>query len=219
MTSILRVDLRRASLPELVTFVFDHPTRGGKSQALEWYWRKDYRLQIDPARQILNLRDLFRKSAPLRRDFSEGELDAGFWFMFGPGGREWFLDPLWNPAVPWPLREEYHSNIPRLYTGVFRKRVGTISYMLWDLLTEDYRFGHRDPRSAPEARRVHQAMYRALGRQLKLRYHEAQFAAIHGLAHLGGPKARALLREYLRMRDRPRRLASYAQAALSGNVL
>ena len=212
------VDLREASIDEIIAFVFDHPTFLA-NPSKEWYWRKDYDLCVDPARQIGHLRDIFRNSGLLRRRFSEAQIEAGFWFMIGPGGQEYFRDHLWNSSVPWSLRKDCILSIPQLYAGAFRTPLGAISFMFWDVLAEDYRFHHRDPRTNREDRRVRQAMLLALTTQLRLRYHEAQRAALHGLHHLGHPWALARVREFADAGRRPRGLAKYAAEVLAAHAI
>jgi hypothetical protein len=209
------VDLRRVRLDEWIEFVFAKPASRGKLGSGAWYWKKDYRLRVDPSRQIEMMTDLFRRSASLLRRFSEGQIEDGFWFIIGPAGEDWFKDQLWNRNVAWSLRKKCIASIPRLYSGAFRTQFGSMPFMLWDLLTEDYWLSFRSRRRGREAQRVRRAMLRALAEQLDLPSVIAQKSAIHGLGHIGLPGARSRLKVYLR---RPRLhgwLRPYAQEALT----
>jgi len=215
----ISLDLRKATVEELITFVFRRRAKGRSAGAKEWYWTTNYRLDVDPQVQIAFMTKLFRRSGRLRRRFSEGQIEDGFWFMIGPGGQEWFRDQLWNRDVPWQHRRACILSIPHLYKGVFRRSVESIDFMLWDLLTEDYRFDNLLPKWKPETNRVRRTMLEALAAQLRLPHLTAQYSALHGLGHIGLPRARKILRTYLgkpRLRSEYRR---YAEEALRGKLL
>jgi hypothetical protein len=216
---IVEVDLRDAELEDLLVFVFSHRPTGKARGSKEWFWKKDYRLKVDPTRQVVLMTQLFRRSAKLLQTYSQTQIEDGFWFIIGPAGSDWFRDQLWNRRVAWHARSKCIASIPHLYTGVFRAPLGAMSHMLWDLLTEDYRFGNRDPKRNRDARRVQLAMLRALEVQLALPHREAQTAALHGLGHIGMPEARTCIRKFLRRKRLPRSLVSYAEQALTGNLL
>jgi isopentenyl phosphate kinase len=94
-----------------------------------------------------------------------------------------------------------------------------MEFMLWDMLTEDYRFGGFLPKWKPEANRVRRTMLEALASQLRLSHLDAQYSALHGLGHIGHPRARKILQEYSRkprLRSTHRR---YAEEALKGETL
>ena len=212
----IQADLRAVSYEEWLSFVFGRPaTRRGKK---EWYRRREVRLEIDPSVQLKFLKRLVRAPGHLATRFSAGQIEDGMWFMFGPAGQEWFLDLLWDSALPWNSRRAVLLGVPRIYSRLFRRvRVDTAGFMLWDLIA-----GARPvaSRASRDRRRVEAAARRALGRMLASRHGETVHAALHGLGHFEHPESLRLVRRFLRdARRRRHGLRRYAQEVLEGRSM
>ena len=207
------VDLRQASFDEFVAFVFDHPVverdyapdedgliRYDPDAPKEWYWEDDLRVDLDPARQVALLTELFRDPSVLRWRFTPEQRDQGFWFIFGAGGEEYFTRFLAEDVVPWPARQACIEAIYDLYAGLFLDEPwGTAPFMLWDILLDRFWSGEDDelPLSRAQERPVRDTFFRTLSRILALPSPECQHAALHGLGHLRHPDTAAVVAEYL----------------------
>jgi hypothetical protein len=216
----LQVDLRGVSYEDWLAFIFDHPVaRVGEK---EWYFQADLELQADPARQVAFLARLFRAPEALDERFPPGQVEQGFWFMFGYSGAEqWFRAPLWDASVPWEDRRACLRALPELYARLFERcPLDTAPYMLPDLLAYDYGPGGRRPDGSEEDRRVRAALLDAFREMLASGHPETQRAALHGLHHLAHPDGPGVIRAYLGSEPRPGpELRRYAGEVLAGKAI
>lgn len=181
------VDLREVDFESWLKAIFEHPVPARRNSD-EWYWAFDVEIVVDPRRQLDFLTRMCSEADVLLKLFSREQIDQGLWFIFGAAGEEYFGRHLWNQDIPWATRQECILFLPRLWPGLFeRADVGSMSYMLWDSLAYDYDRGPLNPQRDPEARRVQDAMFRALTEQLLSDMPETQGAALHGLGHLRHP--------------------------------
>jgi len=220
---MLAVDLRGTTFDAWLAFVFDHETQSdGDDVGDAWYWARDVELAVEPVRQVEYLTRLFERPEVLVRHFSEAQVEQGFWFMFSACGTPWFLDPLWDPAVPRAAREACIRAIPSLYDRLFAsdEEGEGVAWMLWDFLAFGYDCGNRDPSASEEDRWVQDAMLEAL-REMLLRSESAmaQRAALHGLFHLNHQEGSGLIRTYLDSRWTSQSLRDYAEKVLRGEAL
>jgi hypothetical protein len=81
-----QVDLRQVVYHDWLAFVFDHPVAPeGES---EWYFQTRLEVEADPLRQVAYLARLFREPEGVAGRFTPGQIEQGFWFLFGDGGAE-----------------------------------------------------------------------------------------------------------------------------------
>jgi hypothetical protein len=212
-----RIDLGGMPFNNWLIFVFDRPVTPTREA---WYTSGAWEIDLDPARHIANLSQVFRQPEALIGRYSPGQIEQGFWFLFGPGV-PWFEGLLWDAAVPWETRQECIAALPGLYALLFERcALDTIPYMLPDLLASDYRAGLRQPAASEEDRRVQQALFGAFGEMLTSGHPGTQRAALHGLGHLSHPRTPDLVRAYLEARpELDPALRRYARYALAGEVL
>lgn len=176
---------------------------------------------MDPRRQVEHLARVFHESAVLPSTYSAAQIEQGFWFMFVTG-QFWFMDPLWDPTVPWPAREATILAIPNAYSEVFeRHAIGTAPFMLWDLLARGLdRYPGRPPRYAGEDERVRDAMFQALRTKLRSPHADTQKAALHGLFHIEHPNGAETIRAWLSSTaDVNESTRRYAEIVLAGGAL
>lgn len=217
----LRVDLAGASFEEFIAFVFDHPVVPDGHEGEKWYLQHDLEINIDPGHQVQFLTMLFRHPDVLLERYSPAQIDQGFWFMFIQG-QEWFMDPLWDRAIPRAAREACVLAIPELYRRLFeREPIGLAPWMLWDLLADGFvGYAGRPPERAGEDDHVRAAMFQACRIMLASPSPETQRAALHGLFHLEHPRGPAMIRAWLDstsgLSDRTR---AYAEDVLAGKAL
>jgi hypothetical protein len=216
----MRIDLREATYDEWLTFIFDHPVPPAwedhdSSQA--WYWQGDLQLVVDPIKQISFLTRFTQSADEILGRYTEDQIDQGLWYIFSAGGEAEFYDHLWNPKVPWELRERCIAALPQLWPRLFEQAdVGTMSYMLWDSLAHPYDHGRRKPGDHPEDHRVQDAICDALRSQLSSTLGPTQYAALHGLGHLRHPDTQNIIEGFLGRSDIGDDLREYAAKILAG---
>jgi hypothetical protein len=214
----MQVDLRGVSYEDWLAFIFDRPV--AQEGEKEWYFQADLELETDPARQVAFLARLFRAPEALAERFSPGQIEQGFWFLFGTG-EEWFSVPLWGASVPWEERRECLRALPELYVRLFERcPLDTAPYMLPDLLACGYGFGRRRPGADEEDRRVQEALFIAFREMLASGHPETQRAALHGLHHLAHPGGPGVIEAYLKSEPGPgAELRKYAESVLAGEAI
>jgi hypothetical protein len=214
----LRVDLRGISYDDWLAFVFDHPVppQGEK----EWYFKVDLDVEADAGRQVAFLTRLFLEPEVVVGRYTPGQIEQGFWFMFGGGSGEWFRDPLWDPSVSREARQGCIETLPELYARLLQRcALGTIPFMLPDLLAFEYGSGFRRPEADEEDRRVQQALFTAFRRMLDSRHPATQEAALHGLHHLEHPAGKQTIRAWLDSDSNlPQEVRRYAEDVLAGRA-
>jgi hypothetical protein len=219
----MTVDLRSATFEELLEFVFDHPTPPEGEAATSWWWSDtlDDDLEVEPSRQIQFMARLFDTPAILVGRYTAEQIDQAIWYMFGPGGEEWFARHIWNPVVPWDLRLACIRGIANLYPALFAHlELGEAPFMLWDLLTFGYDCGNRKPAERFEDHQVQEAMFAQLKSLLDSDDARTQKAALHGLGHISHIGSRGVVEAYLAS-DRwiESDLRKYAEGIAAGHVL
>jgi hypothetical protein len=187
----IRVDLRKATLDELIDFVFDHPEPSTDSDGHRefWCWTVHLDVAIDPAHQLSLMAELFRGARVLLPRFSPAQIDQGLWFMFS-GGSEWFTALLADRDLPWAARRAVIRAIYELYDGLLTHiEVDQSGYMLWDLLLGKFDDDYTE---------IADTCFETLVRILNLPQAECQRAALHGLGHLEHVQTARVVSEYLR---------------------
>jgi len=153
--------------------------------------------------------------------FSPAQIDQGFWFMFLKG-QEWFMDPLWNPAIPRGAREACVLAIPEVYRRLFeRQPIGLAPWMLWDLLAHGFLdYPGRPLERAGEDDYIRGAMFQACWIMLGSHSPETQRAALHGVFHLEHPRGPVMIRAWLdSTSDLTDPTRAYAEDVLAGKAL
>jgi hypothetical protein len=216
----MQIDLYDASFDAFLSAVFDHPAPAEGEDANKWYWDSDAEFVVDPARQVAHLTRLFQESAALGKRFSRAQLEQGFWLIAGAAS-EYFVEHLWNSAVPWQERAACVEAMERLYadclaTGGFE----TIDYMWSGLIADPYDYGVRAPAENPEDARMQQALLELFDRLLRHPEPICHYAALHGLGHLRHPDGPRAIADYLaRHPELTPEQRQYAENAMAGDVL
>jgi hypothetical protein len=112
------VDLRGAAFDAVVRFVFDHPAPRDPHDR-DWDFREDLEIVAEPIEQVQFMTELFRAPLPALSCFSDGQLEQGFWFLFGPGGADHFTRHLNEASVPVEARIACVEAIADLYAQLF----------------------------------------------------------------------------------------------------
>ena len=225
------IRLADASVESMVEAVFDHdvPAEGGEP----WYFGGRVRFEIDVLRQLDLLAELFRNSRSLLAGYSSDQIEQGLWCILGGAHCESFTGLVWNPALPFDPRSEVIASTYDLYGELlaqypfeaidFRhpdaipRRFGTIDYMAPDLLLARPWFPQPDAKDQAEVRGSFLELF------ARLLAHEApvaQYAALHGLGHLGHDDGPELIDRFLAEHpwlESDQR--AYALAARCGDVL
>jgi len=134
-------------------------------------------------RQLELTAALFESSGDLRWRYSAEQLEQGLWFIFGPGGEEWFAGLLRDDGLPLQLRQRFIATIFDLYERLLSQvELDTATFMLWDLLINQFFNGDANDHVVPVALKA--TIFETLSRILELPDQECQRAALHGLGHL-----------------------------------
>jgi len=139
----------------------------------------------NPSRFFEAVRDLFLRFGQIARRFSPDQVDQGLWYLFG--------EPFWLIShvgrIPAPLLEE----VTRAMFYPFRDYYLSATedpesdfFMWWD----GFSSGGHNPTLDNTALEV-------LGQIIALPSKRCQKAALHGLNHLEGPQAAAIIRQFL----------------------
>lgn len=214
----MHYDLTAASVNDLAQFVFDHAVveRADDESRKEWYWTEEFTVVIDPTRQLELAASLFANAGDLQWRYSEEQLEQGLWFIFGPGGDEWFARLLRNDQIPIQVRQRFITNIFALYERLLSDvELETATFMLWDLLIGQFYSSDVGDIVVPTELEV--AMFETLARILTLPDQECQRAALHGLGHLRHRGTTSVVAEYLtRCAPLPDELVEYASRVRDG---
>ena len=187
----IHLDLREATLEELIPFVFDHPEPaiGANGSPDFWCWTVDLEVEIDPMHQLALMTVLLRDARALSARFSAAQINQGLWFMFS-GGSEWFSRLLADRELPWAARRDVIRAVYNLYDGLLAHiEADSATYMLWDLLLAKFRDDYSE---------VAETCLQTLVRILSLPHVECQAGALHGLGHLKHAQTARVVSEYLR---------------------
>src|SRR5687768_13774063 len=91
------IDLTTAMLEQLIETVFDARRETASRDDGDGSDEIEYR--VDPARQVVLLTDLFRRSFTLPARFSAARIERGLWHVMGAEHFESFTAHIWNPGV------------------------------------------------------------------------------------------------------------------------
>lgn len=214
----MHYDLTNASIDDLERFVFDHAVaeRAEDDSRKEWYWTEEFDATIDPDRQLELTAALFEHAGNLRWKYSEEQLEQGLWFVFGPGGEEWFAGLLRDESLALPLRQRFITTIFDLYEQLLSQiELDTATFMVWDLLIDKFFNGDANDCVVPV--NLETTMFDTLSRILALPDQECQRAALHGLGHLHHRDTAAAVESYLaRNRSLPDEIVEYARRVRDG---
>ena len=225
------LDLRQATLEHLIDVIFDAGPNAALEENEDANEPFDYR--VDPARQVVLLTDLFRRSFTLTTRFPSEQIERGLWHIMGAEYFHAFTQHIWNPDVSRVDRVRLIESVYDLYDSVlarnpfedidFRhpdrlpRRFQTIDYMAPDLLLEGAAFVRKDPADRQAIRNAFLATY---SRMLHHPSPVAKYAALHGLGHLKHPLRSQVIASYLeRYPSLTPDQRGYAARAARGNVL
>lgn len=218
-----------AKLQLWIAHVFDHPV-GGR----EWYFDLDapeWTGNEDDVPELMA--ETFERADELLADFTDAELEQGFWYVVGEASPSGWTSVLVNQRTPVATRLRVLRSFVPLFEKVMAVRctehLGHLSeqagsalhlscYMWWDLLNLSFA-GDEWSEFGPEVIAV-------LRRILAIPHDACRESALHGIGHLiaryGKDRAALaqLVDEFVRSTPglRPE-LAAYAAAARSGCVL
>lgn len=220
------IDLTNATLEQLIEVVFvercERPAAGVAADP------GDVEYRTDPARQVVLLTDLFRRSFTLPARFSSEAIERGLWYIMGAEHFDNFTAHIWNAGVSRVDRVRLIESVYELYHAVLARypyeeidfahpdrlarRFQTIDYMAPDLLLTGEGFTREDPEDKAAIRTAFLATF---GRMLQHPSPVAQYAGLHGLGHLNHERRSQVIAAYLErqpaLRPEQRRYAARAQ--------
>lgn len=221
--------MRITSLPwnEWVLLVFDHAGEGP-----EWYWEADAPWWDGPAAVTLEyLTRLFSEPLAVLSEFSDAQLNRGFWYLLGSSGDN-YPQVLADETLPVDARIRCLDAMPRVFRDIFAARctphlshldepgagvLNSACYMWWDIIT----FFAAPER--PERRPVDMAALEAMRRTLEIGHVACQENALHGLGHWARQypaEVQSIIDGFLRTQaDARPELLTYARSARVGCVL
>ncbi|SRR5258706_8724505 len=123
--------------------VFDHEVRKP-----EWYWEEDAFYWKAPSELTVEyLSQLFGRPLPVLANYSDEQLNQGFWYLISPGVSS-YLFAVTDEAVPLELRIKCVKSIQRVFEQIFyglcsehlshidekdAAPLNSVCYMWWDL--------------------------------------------------------------------------------------
>ena len=213
------------SLPNWIAHVFDHPVTD-----TAWHWSPDAPDWQGSSEHIATfIADTFERSGELLADFTDAQLNQGFWYLLSAGCSE-FMFALVEPAVPLARRLRALRSFVPLFEQVMAVRcsphlshideqpanpLNGACYMWWDILPI-----HGKPEE-PDRSEFDAEVLRVLPRLLSIPHDACRESALHGVSEwqLYYPSAEAIVDDWLaRTPDLRPQLASYAQRAKVGMV-
>ena len=209
------------SLPNWITFLFDHPVPHN--------WSDDSAEWPDSSEQIARLiAETFEHSGELLARFSDTQLDQAFRFLLDAGSSE-FMFPLVQPDVPAALRLRALRSFVPLFEQVMAVRcsphlshlddpgarsLNGICYMWWDVLPI-----HGRP-DVPERAEFDSEVLLVLQALLAIPHDACRESALHGLGHWSTyyPTVADIIDEFLSSHSSGLRheLVAYAKTAKTG---
>ena len=130
-----------------ISHIFDHPVPADPKQK-EWYWAEDAPTWKGPWEHIPTLiAEMFERSGELLAEFSDAELNQGFWYLFGCSPPD-FTDSLLDSSIPMSARGRAIASFTPLFEQVMVTRcsanlshldaeanvLNSSCYMWWDWL-------------------------------------------------------------------------------------
>jgi hypothetical protein len=210
-----------------VKHVFDHEVRKP-----EWYWDKDALYWDAPSELTVEyLTQLFGRPLPTLANYSDEQLNQGFWYLLSPGCSN-HMFAVTDEAVPLELRIKCVKSIQRIFEQMFSglcsehlshidekgaAPLNSICYMWWDLVPLQWEPGE------PSKESISKAALEVMEETLTFDSIACQESALHGLGHweLFYPTEVAeIVDRYLE--DNPNlrsELKDYAVKAREGHVL
>ena len=224
------ISLIGASLDQFVQAVFDHDA---DPEAEPWYFDSNVRFEVEPEYQVSLLTRLFRQSEMLLARYSNAQIEAGLWCIFGGVFADCFTQLIWKQELAFEERGALVASVYDLYHQVLARapnasidfihaddpprRFETIDYMATDLLVD---IRNDDEPSNADAVRVCDECLRLFERLLNHPAPVAQYAALHGLGHLPHARREEVIAEYIRTHpDLTPDQRTYASEAQKGDVL
>ena len=189
------IDLTNATLEQLIDTVFDPRRDSASADDEEGPDGIEYR--INPARQVVLLADLFRRSSTLPAQFPSTRIERGLWHIMGAEHFDAFAAHIWNPGVSLVDRVRLVQSVHGLYDDLLAsypyqdidfahpdrlpRRFQTIDYMAPELLLLGGAFARDDP---GDRAAIRNAFLGTFSRLLDHPSPVAQYAGLHGLGHL-----------------------------------
>jgi hypothetical protein len=210
-------------LAQWVKHLFNHPVA---EEA--WYWDLGSETFEAPPRQIAELiTESFERSGELLSNFSDEQLNQGFWFLIGSS--EYML-MLTQKSIPIEARRRALRSVAALFEQVMAKRcsphlshlnersanpLNSACYMWWDVLPI-----HGRP-DDPERREFDAEALLVLQRILDIPHDACRESALHGIGHWANyyPECADIVDEWLSRTSGLRsELITYAKNARVGHV-
>ena len=227
------IDLTYATLEQLTEIVFSAERVSPPEDATADDTRHFLEYRVDPARQVVLLTDLFRRSSTLTARYSAERIERGLWHVMGAECFDDFTAHIWNPAVSLVDRVRLIESVHGLYDGVLARypyepidfthpdrlprRFHTIDYMVPDLLLTGERFMQGEPADRSALRHAFLSLF---ARLLAHPAPVAQYAGLHGLGHLAHERRSDVIDTFLeRHPEISGAQRRYAMRARRGDVL
>lgn len=163
----------------------------------------DYFVASSPAIVVDHLRGMCSDLSELTKVYSPEQIDQGLWAVFGPGiNCERFL---FDPSVELnPRIACIEAMYPPFRDVVAKSNLGktdSFYWMWWDMIfhTDYFNASNDFETFSSDAKRILEVIHETLVKILALDHPACQWSALHGLGHSPHPKARDVVREYLRL--------------------
>lgn len=215
-------DLRSISLEAFRDLVFDHPVPAKDSKKDAWYWSVNSWVEWDKPYVVALYMELFSRSHELLRLYPHDKLEQGCWFMMGSTLEFSTYELIRDDELDIALKEKLIASMYFLYERFFcEEPVATASYMWWDSFAYSYCVpGQRDPINNEVDRRIQDAMFSTLVKILSLDAEICQYAAVHGLGHLGHPGTEKVIKGFMKKHPNlTEKQIDYLNNAITGDIL
>ncbi|MFY9659646.1 MAG: hypothetical protein WAJ97_03430 [Terriglobales bacterium] len=212
------VDISQYSFDEFITFLFDRDWPPETEKFDPWYWHTDviYAPDLICGYYVR----LFQESQFLQERFSKLQIEEGFWAIQVPNLDCSAFRIMWEPDLPFAVREECVRTMADLFKNLFAAEpLDTSVQMWWDSLCYDWHCGNRARERGGEDERMQDVIFQTLTAILALDSDICQKAALHGLGHLHHPETENLITSYIAQHpDLSKEQHEYALAAAKFEV-
>ena len=206
-------------------YVFDHEVADP-----QWYFNSDAPCFATTPQESCELLKLtFQRAGTDLVNYSDAQVDQGFWFIVSTSGSDYILD-LKASAVPLRERVASMGSIYNLYQDCFARRcseslghldepasdLNSICYMFWDVCPLTSFDG------AADREEMEDAVFSVLYRILTIPHRACIEAALHGLSELAivhGERVGNIVDEWLSATRPDGALENYARLAKRGLAL
>jgi hypothetical protein len=221
------IDISNYSLEEWIKFIFDHPVviqetkqwrldpKPFKEKKLEeeWYWKAEWKHSCNDEVVLKNTILLFNNPFKSLKDYTDEQVNQGLKCIVDHEGLNVIV---YNSDISILLRENSIKSVEILYKDLFSKReIVDATFMWWDWMRwAAMTFSTNDEKH------IQKTILETCQRILKIKSAECQKGALHGLGHLGHPKAKEIIEDYLVSNPKlEEETKQYALACVSGRIL